>query len=67
MNRQSFDELLAAARTATLEENLECIELEFQFLHQDRDDIDEIAERISMRQQLIARMEDIIDQKRAAE
>ena len=67
MNKQSFDELLAAARDATLEENLECIELEFQFLRQDRDDMNAIAERIGTREQLIANLEDIIDQKRAAE
>lgn len=67
MDKQSFDELLAAARDATLEENLECVELEYQFLRQDRDDMNAVAERIAMRQQLIAQMEDIVDRKRAAE
>lgn len=67
MDKQSFDELLEAARDATLEENLECIELEYQFLDQDRDDMNAVAERITMRQQLIAYMEDIVDRKRAAE
>lgn len=67
MDKQSFDELLAAAQEATLEENLECVELEYQFLRQDRDDMNAVAERIAMRQQLIAQMEEIIDRKRAAE
>lgn len=61
MNKQSFDELLAAARNGTLEENIERLKLEREFQNQDRDDLNALSVSMPWREQLIANMEDIIE------
>lgn len=61
MDKQSFNELLAAARNGTLEENIECLKLEREFQNQDRDDLNALSVSMSWREQLIANMEDIIE------
>lgn len=68
MDKQSFNELLAAARSASLEENRVCIEFERKWLQDDRGHVNELMGSISWREQLIANMEDIVAAKeRAAE